>query len=350
MAQETIPRGRQDPNYRYMMPALLTKVEGKGKGNTVLTNIVEVSKSLARLPVLPTKFFGFELGTPIIDAHGKYIVKGNHPQHKMVLLLDDFIDRFVTCKNCDRNPETFIIVHNDQIDLRCASCGGVTPVDMNHKLSSFILKNPPPPPPPNKMELMVRLMEKDREKQTPTKKTSKEKRQQQTQSDTSTSGSDDDVVWHADVSRQAAEQTLLSLRALVATSPSHAQILSKLQEEKEKHGFDDTQVGKLIFLALFDSSVLKQIQSDKIEIVKQAVANAECQAGLLAGLTELAKKEPAVQEVVSHVLQHLYLESVISEEVVMHWHATKSHGDKRVKQAASVFVQWLANAEEEDSD
>jgi translation initiation factor 5 len=56
-------------------------VEGKGKGNTVLTNIVEVSKSLARPPAYPIKFFALELGTIVtFDAahgsNGKYIMKG----------------------------------------------------------------------------------------------------------------------------------------------------------------------------------------------------------------------------------------------------------------------------------
>ena len=91
-------------------------------------------------------------------------------------VLDDFIDKFIICKKCHkyvqtacvvcvrrvykcgvmsvgchlviiykRNPETYVVIQDGLIDLHCKSCSGRTPVDMRHKLSTFILKNPPPP-------------------------------------------------------------------------------------------------------------------------------------------------------------------------------------------------------------
>lgn len=52
-----------DPAYRYKMPKLIGKVEGRGNGiKTVLVNIEEVAESLKRDPAEVTKFFGTELG------------------------------------------------------------------------------------------------------------------------------------------------------------------------------------------------------------------------------------------------------------------------------------------------
>ena len=45
------------------MPRVQAKVEGKGNGiKTVLVNMVDVARSLARPPTYVTKFFGCELG------------------------------------------------------------------------------------------------------------------------------------------------------------------------------------------------------------------------------------------------------------------------------------------------
>jgi translation initiation factor 5 len=45
-----------DPTYRYKMPKLITKIEGRGNGiKTVCVNMVDVAEALNRDPSLPTK-------------------------------------------------------------------------------------------------------------------------------------------------------------------------------------------------------------------------------------------------------------------------------------------------------
>jgi len=147
MAVVNIPRDVKDEFYRYKMPALIAKVEGRGNGiKTVIVNMFDIAKSLARPPAYPTKFFGFELGsiTTIEQDKDKYIVNGKHDQPQLAKVLDDFIEKFVLCKKCQRNPETYMVIRGGVIELKCKACGGRSPVDNRHKLCTFILKNPPP--------------------------------------------------------------------------------------------------------------------------------------------------------------------------------------------------------------
>ncbi|KOB78018.1 Eukaryotic translation initiation factor 5 [Operophtera brumata] len=91
------------------MPRICAKVEGKGNGiKTVIVNMPEVAKALGR------------------PATCK------------------FIRKFVLCPECD-NPETELIVSTKRntISQGCKACGYHGVLDFNHKLNTFILKNPP---------------------------------------------------------------------------------------------------------------------------------------------------------------------------------------------------------------
>lgn len=147
MALQNIGVGnRDDAFYRYKMPRLVTKIEGRGNGiKTNLVNMVEVAKALARAPAYTTKYFGCELGaqSKFDEKTGTAIVNGAHDTGKLAGLLENFIKKYVQCYGCG-NPETEIVITKSQlIKLQCAACGFVSDVDMRDKLTTFILKNPP---------------------------------------------------------------------------------------------------------------------------------------------------------------------------------------------------------------
>jgi translation initiation factor 5 len=128
------------------MPVLQTKSEGKGYGiKTVVPNTSDVARALSRPPTYPIKFFGSELGAQIIldGKNDRYIVKGKHDATRLRDLLYGFIEKFVLCGSC-KNPKTdLIITTNEMIVRHCKACGERTGVDMRHRLSTYILKNPP---------------------------------------------------------------------------------------------------------------------------------------------------------------------------------------------------------------
>ncbi len=94
----------------------------------------------------PTKYFGCELGaqTQFDFKNERYIVNGSHDAAKLQDMLDGFIKRFVLCEHCD-NPETDFKVYAKKgtIISTCKACGHSFQLDMRHRLTTFILKNPP---------------------------------------------------------------------------------------------------------------------------------------------------------------------------------------------------------------
>ena len=143
---QSLPTRLLSSSFLGSMPVLLTKIEGKGNGiKTVVPNMSDVARALSRPPTYPTKFFGSELGaqTSVDEKNDRYIVNGAHDATRLRELLDGFIEKFVLCASC-KNPETdLIITKNEMIVRDCKACGERTSVDMRHRLSTYILKNPP---------------------------------------------------------------------------------------------------------------------------------------------------------------------------------------------------------------
>ena len=136
MSFVNVRRDVDDKFYRYRMPLLQTKIEGRGNGiKTVVANMSDVARALSRPPTYPTKFFGCELGaqTTFDEKGDRYIVNGAHQPDQLRKLLDDFIDKFVLCGNC-KNPETDLKITKEAMILRdCKACGARSDVDMRHR-------------------------------------------------------------------------------------------------------------------------------------------------------------------------------------------------------------------------
>lgn len=258
---------KDDAFYRYKMPRMVTKIEGRGNGiKTNIVNMVDIAKALGRPPSYTTKYFGCELGaqSKFDDKTGTSHVNGAHDTAKLAGLLENFIKKFVQCYGCG-NPETEVIITKSQmINLKCAACGFISEVDMRDKLTTFILKNPPESKKGSKDKKAMRRAEKERlkegeaadeelkklkkeagKKKVAPSKASSKKKPHNSDDDHSPAGSqgdenetaaaddsDDDIQWQTDTSAVAAQQTIQEqLNAVTASM-----VILSANEEKKKSG------------------------------------------------------------------------------------------------------------------
>ncbi|KAL5998007.1 Eukaryotic translation initiation factor 5A-1 [Asimina triloba] len=269
-----------DAFYRYKMPKMITKIEGRGNGiKTNVVNMVDIAKALARPAAYTTKYFGCELGaqSKFDEKTGISLVNGAHDTAKLAGLLENFIKKYVQCYGCG-NPETEIIITKAQmITLKCAACGYVSDVDMRDKLTTFILKNPPEVKKGSKDKKAMRRAEKERLKEgeaadeelkklkkevkkkgssVPTKETTSKavtkKKANGSDEDRSSpsasqaddneaaddddgcgggGGGDDDVQWQTDTSKEAARQRIQEQLSAVT---AEMVMLSTDEPEEEK--------------------------------------------------------------------------------------------------------------------
>ncbi|KAK5841911.1 probable eukaryotic translation initiation factor 5-1 [Gossypium arboreum] len=260
-----------DAFYRYKMPKMITKIEGRGNGiKTNVVNMVEIAKALARPASYTTKYFGCELGaqSKFDEKTGTSHVNGAHDTAKLAGLLENFIKKYVQCYGCG-NPETEIIITKTQmITLKCAACGFVSDVDMRDKLTTFILKNPPEAKKSTKDKKAMRRAEKERLKEgeaadeelkkikkeakkkgssttskvvaskgAVTKKKSKHSDEDHSPSQSQVdeneqvaSDDDDDVQWQTDTSLAAAQQRIQEQLSAVTAD----MVMLSTNEEKKK--------------------------------------------------------------------------------------------------------------------
>ncbi|GAX73568.1 hypothetical protein CEUSTIGMA_g1019.t1 [Chlamydomonas eustigma] len=285
-----------DAFYRYKMPKLVAKVEGRGNGiKTNIVNNVDIAKALARPPEYVLKYYGCELGaqTNFEVKTGTSIVNGSHDNKKFTTdelrlsqskaqiktdsagyvlrllyhvnmlgeILEGFIKKYVQCYSCG-NPETQVKVKKEDIKLKCKACGFVSDVDPRHKLNSYIIKNPPEEK-MSKEEKRLKKAEEERmagaegerkKKEKKDKDSSKEKKEKKEKKDKkkkdqddgngeAAEDSDDDVedeeedgvVWMTDTSAEAAKKRAEEqLSAATAALVTQGNIEAEAEAERKR--------------------------------------------------------------------------------------------------------------------
>jgi translation initiation factor 5 len=129
-----------DPFYRYQVPVVTSKLEGRGK-KTVILNISDIGSSLHRSPGEVIHFLGCELGAraTYVEATGCANVCGIHGNETLQALIHRYIEQFVLCPSCGK-PETRYEIKKDMIYHRCDACGERKMlINGSHKLCNYIL-------------------------------------------------------------------------------------------------------------------------------------------------------------------------------------------------------------------
>lgn len=392
MALVNICRDNNDPFYRYKMPLIVSKIEGRGNGiRTAIMNTSDVARALSRPPAYIIKFFGFELGaqTSINETDDRYHVNGSHDAPKLQELLDGFISKFVLCKAC-KNPETDIIVQKDGSLLRdCKACGRRTPVDLKHKLASYIAKNPPA------------TAQKGKKKAAATASANTGAADLVGGEESgSASPADNGAVSDDEFSRFKAEASNINVRddgddgwavdlseeAVKARQKENEQSLGSLKLEDDEEGGDnakyeefgewvandedktDVEVFKkavelgiakkhrtvqVLAQTLFSDDIVDEI-SEHEGLLSKLVTSEKHQKALLGGVERhVGLTHPELIPQIPKILHALYDSDILEEDVIIAWgsKASKKYVDKdiskKVRKAAKSFIEWLENAESE---
>lgn len=405
MAFVNVNRENTDQFYRYKMPSLIAKVEGKGNGiKTVVVNMTEIGKALGRPPSYPCKYFGCELGaqTQMDAKNNRYIVNGAHEGSKLQGMLDGFIRKFVLCPECE-NPETDLDVQSGKgrIVQRCQACGSTGLVDQRHKLTTFILKNPPgsngDAVPSSKKERKQRGKEKhskgkgskDKEPTSPGADEDFDSMpvfsQSNGQPPLSANSIDKDEDWSMDTSKAAVKARMEKLTdgAAVLTvvddleKPTNERMdmffkfveqmkkqggagtiaanLGKIKSEVSRLDLTDVAAGIMAEI-LYSDRLLDEIKEYRPIMLHFVVDNKKAQRKLLGAFEILVGKEyPQLMSRVPHILKAFYDNDLLEEEVILEWdgkikkHVSKEKA-KEIRAKATPFVNWLRTAEEETSD
>ncbi|KAL7667144.1 W2 domain-containing protein [[Candida] zeylanoides] len=405
MSFVNICRDNTDPFYRYKMPLIQSKVEGRGNGiKTAILNLDEVARALARPPSYVVKYFGYELGAQTTDK-GRYIVNGAHDASELQDCLDGFIAKFVLCPSC-RNPETEIqLKDKGNLQRDCKACGHISYLDPRHKLVAFILKT---------------VGSGKKEKKGGKAATASAIGGGQTISEIATNhavsgngtaangtaaddgaADDDDVLtrkikaeaaalqheqievadddWAVDMSKEAIEARARELEGLSlgetaeqtkfnefgewllneaggdkSKLPSDVDIYKKIVELDI---LDQPETVQVLAQCLFDDDIVEQLGEHAGLLSKLINGDADFEQALLGGIERyLGLENQDLIASVPKILMALYEGDLVSEEVITAWGTKVSKKyvpkevSKKVRKAAKPFIKWLEEAEEDSDD
>ncbi|KAL1263296.1 hypothetical protein QQF64_006035 [Cirrhinus molitorella] len=379
-----VNRSVSDQFYRYKMPRLIAKVEGKGNGiKTVIVNMVDVAKALNRPPTYPTKFFGCELGaqTQFDAKNDRYIVNGSHEANKLQDMLDGFIRKFVLCSECD-NPETDLHVNpkKQTIGSSCKACGNQGMLDTRHKLCTFILKNPP--------ETESSCVKEKKEKEKKNRKKDKENgsgsgeagNHNDIDAPDAVDGEEDDDDWAEETTEEAQRRRMEEIsdhaknltlsEDLEKTLEERVNMFYNFVKQKKESGaigsadkeilaeaerLDVRAMGPLILSELlFDENIREQIKKYKRHFLRFCHNDKKAQKYLLGGFECLVKlHQSQLLPRVAIILKDLYDADLLEEDVILTWaeKVSKKYVSKELAKEihakAAPFVKWLKEAEEE---
>lgn len=360
-----------DPFYRYKMPPLVAKKEGRGNGKkTIITNVTDLGASLARPATYLTKYFGCVLGagTSWNIEQDRYQINGYYEQPDLQQKLFDFIREFVLCYSCS-NPETVLSIKENKVYSKCKACGHQGFLkNQGHKLNNYILSNPP--------------KKQKKEKKAATKGSQAEGGDVDTEFDMPPPENEeemDDDDWAEDTSAEAVEkrhkemvnglgdgikESLVDVNSLpeekrlemfhtfLQDQPKEKASWKKIVTEGERLKFPKFGVMALTDWA-FSENMLEEAKTMK-KLFHPFLEAKKAKKELIGGV-EMSLSTHSLIESTSTILKKLYKKGYLDEESLAAWKekgATKKYIKKKtsakIHEAAGEFFEWLKDHKDED--
>jgi translation initiation factor 5 len=364
-----IPSTIEDPSYRYQMPRLDLKIEGKGNGiKTNIVNLYDVAKAL-RVPIeYPLKFLGHEVGTLTLFKENKNeitsIINGAFNEEELRKHLDKFIEKYVICPNC-KLPEMVLKVRKNNVCGSCNSCGAKPILDNIHKLTAFILKNPP-----TNVKVDIKESEKDKNKKeakTATKTGDKKKNGEKSPREEKGSSSTSKVVFSMDnmdtyIQKMKEEYDQFKDYTTFDEKKDDIEKLIQVAKAFKVPPAQREKITYMVFNGIFTVNIAKEIQKNRaiLDSFYEALELTNAELDLLVNLEDflyVKNKEVQWEKYVPTILKLFYDEDLLTEEVILNWadnkfeEQLKTHFryskevDEQFKVASKPIIDWLRASE-----
>jgi len=380
-----IPSYIDDPSYRYKMPSLVLRTEGRLNGvKTKIVNLEDVAKALRIPPTYPLKYMGYELGSQIHEKD--MIINGDFKDSELKKLMDKFIEKYVLCPKCSY-PEMIVKVKNGIVTGSCNSCGNKNKLDNTHKLAAHIVKNPPK----NKSEF-----KKDDKK--PTVEDKKELANEKKGSSKKKSGSKknkEDSDHKGEESKKEEKQHVQEEKGpeivVYDFKANEDDLIKKVKEVYDKHAGLENFEGKdeaineivecvnqldlptqhqqkrsyILFNAIFDLNIAKQIEKN-LALLTKSQTDFQVFDKEIDNLLNLEQfmlfKNDNCDKYVGTILKFFNDHELLSDEFLIDWFDGKInhrlmldskydiHLNERFRKLSSDFIDYLKGGDDDDED
>ena len=316
------------------------------------------------------------------EKKDKYVVNGRHDVDQLAKILDVFIDKFLLCGTC-RNPETTMeLVKNGNIEMRCMACGEVTAVDMRHRLSAFIQKNPPGATRYAEAKKQAEAKQNQASATATVEKGDGENVEGMGDLSMDATGlkADDDFAdnWdNADFSATAVAERrneLLGAKTSVLSgegktedpvdtlstyltqkpTPNSKDILLHVKTAAMANGWNDSNTLAAVFGALFGKDILLNLKA-RLPVLRLFVQSPSDQKQVLYLVERLAGRDSQAALKVETILNQLYEAEVIDEEILLKWYKNPTKKidpdlGRALRDRSKKFIEWLQTADDEEDD
>mmetsp|Transcript_26724 Transcript_26724/g.53294 ORF Transcript_26724/g.53294 Transcript_26724/m.53294 type:complete len:395 (-) Transcript_26724:184-1368(-) len=379
-----------DPEYRYKMPTVFGKVEGRGNGiKTVIVNCSELAPSLHRDAGELNKFFGCELGaqTTMNEKDDRFVVNGSHTDAILQEMVHRYVEKFVLCPNCSL-PETNYKIKNGLIHHVCAACGAKELVDMQHKLCTYILSQHKKKKAEEKAEEKknggkkkkdvkkdkkdkkntssdeddsVKKAKKDKKKGKKDKKDKKEKKKDKKKDSSFEDGATDMENLSVDDATLLKESVESTKKFLVDNPNFNVDALVEaIVNEQMASGLKSFDKIHILLNASFTDLVIKEKQVEKFAPVLQKIVggNLVMERHVISAVEGVYARSPKIFPV---VLKQLYDIDILQEDTILEWasdgrteytiDSLDEDSRAHLRCAAEPVINWLEQADsDEESD